>query len=134
MIDPRNTPWFQSNDSVTSGTLVVRRPPNRMAEIGTPLGSCHSGAIEGHWLAGAVNRAFGWAAGSGDAGVHARPFQSVRCAGGVSVRPSHQTSPSGVSATLVKMAFSARPAMAFGLVAMPVPGATPKKPNSGLMA
>ena len=55
-------------------------------------------------------------------------------AGGFS-RPSHQTSPSSVSATLVKtelpllMVF-----IAFGLVCSFVPGATPKKPYSGLTA
>src|SRR5262249_51461093 len=100
-----NTPWAQSNASVTSGTALARRPPNRIAEIGTPAGCSHSGAITGHWLAGAVNRAFGCAAGSPIAGVQARPFQSVSPSGGVSVSPSHQTSPSAVSATLVKMAF-----------------------------
>src|SRR3954462_13955144 len=82
MIEPRKTPWRQSNASVTSGTLVARRPPNRIAEIGTPLGSSHSGAIDGHWDAGAVNRALGWAAGVPDSGVQSWPFQSMRWAGG----------------------------------------------------
>src|ERR671910_1462536 len=102
MIEPRNTPWSQSSDSVTSGTLVARRPPNRMAEIGTPFGSSHSGAIDGHCDAGVVNRALGCAAGASEAGVQSLPFQSVRCAGG-SDRPSHHTSPSSVLATLVKI-------------------------------
>src|SRR5262245_43993452 len=102
MIEPRNTPWSQSNDSVTSGTLVARRPPKRMAEIGTPCGSSHSGAIDGHGDAGVVNRALGWAAGASDSGVQSLPCQSTTCAGGV-VRPSHHTSPSSVSATLVKI-------------------------------
>ena len=54
---------------------------------------------------------------------------------GVFSRPSHQMSPSGVSATLVKtelpllMVF-----IALGLVCSLVPGATPKKPYSGLTA
>ena len=48
--------------------------------------------------------------------------------------PSHQTPPSGVSATLVKIEFRASVAMAFGLVLADVPGATPKNPASGLMA
>src|ERR1700704_1598937 len=69
MIEPRNTPWRQSVASVTRGTLVARRPPNRIAEIGTPAGSSHSGAIEGHWSAGVVNRALGCAAGSSQSGV-----------------------------------------------------------------
>jgi hypothetical protein len=42
--------------------------------------------------------------------------------------------PSGVSATFVKMVFFASDFMAFGLVPLPVPGATPKKPASGLIA
>jgi len=88
----------------------------------------------GHWLAGVVNRELGWAAGSGESGVQSRPFQSVRCAGGSSVRPSHHTSPSSVSATLVKMLLAVKVATALALVLAPVPGATPKKPASGLMA
>src|SRR5919106_5472641 len=82
MTEPRNTPWSQSNDSVTSGTLVARRPPNRMAEIGTPFGSSHSGAIDGHCDAGVVNRAFGWAAGASDAGVQSLSRQSIAWGGG----------------------------------------------------
>jgi hypothetical protein len=102
MIEPRKTPWSQSNDSVTSGTLVARRPPKRMAEMGTPLGSSHSGAIDGHWDAGVVKRALGWAAGASLAGVQSLPFQSMTWSGG-SASPSHHTSPSSVRATLVKM-------------------------------
>src|SRR5919109_2636193 len=82
MIEPRKTPCSQSKDSVTSGTLVARRPPKRMAEIGTPAGSSHSGAIDGHWAAETVKRALGWAAGVPDSGVQSWPFQSVRRAGG----------------------------------------------------
>ena len=48
--------------------------------------------------------------------------------------PSHQTPPSGVSATLVKIVFFESAAIAFGLVFTEVPGATPKKPASGLIA
>src|SRR6187402_2721643 len=77
MIEPRNVPCCQSKASVTRGTLVARRPPKRMAEIGTPLGSSHSGAIDGHWDAGAVKRALGWAAGVEDSGVQSLPFQST---------------------------------------------------------
>src|SRR5215207_8691772 len=102
MIDPRNTPWSQPNDSVTSGTVVARRPPKRMAEMGTPLGSSHSGAIDGHCDAGAVKRALGWAAGVSDSGVQSLAFQSMAWAGFSFVMPSHQTSPSSVSAVLVK--------------------------------
>src|SRR5918998_591269 len=85
MIEPRNTPCCQLNDSWMRGTTLDRRPPKRMAEMGTPLGSSHSGAITGHWEAGAVNRAFGWAAGTPDSGVQSWPFQLMRWAGGSSV-------------------------------------------------
>src|SRR4029079_9211709 len=103
MIEPRNTPCSQSLASVTRGTVVRRRPPKRIAEIGTPAGSCHSGAIEGHCDAGAVKRAFGCADGVPTSGFHGLPRQSVARAGGVSLMPSHHTSPSSVSAVLVKI-------------------------------
>src|SRR5918997_1098668 len=134
MIEPRNTPWSHPNDSVTSGTVVARRPPKRMAEMGTPFGSSHSGAMDGHCDAGAVKRALGWAAGRPASGVQSSPFQSMRWSGAGLVRSSHHTSPSSVSAQLVKMQFFVSVAMAFGLVFSDVPGATPKKPASGLMA
>ena len=133
MIEPRNTPWRQSNDSLTSGTTEARRPPKRMAEIGTPAGFSHSGAIAGSWAAGTVKRAFGCAAGFSEAGVQSFPLQSVRWAGGSAI-PSHQTSPSSVRAVLVKMVLPSRVSMAFGLVCEFVPGATPKNPASGLIA
>jgi hypothetical protein len=81
-----------------------------------------------------VKRAFGWAAGVPDSGVQSLPCQSIRCAGGSEVMPSHQTSPSSVLAQLVKIEFARIVAIAFGLVSSPVPGATPKKPASGLIA
>src|SRR3954447_853096 len=56
------TPSSQLGASVTSGTVVDRRPPNTNAEIGTPAGSSHFGSIEGHCEAGTVNRALGCAA------------------------------------------------------------------------
>src|ERR1700685_2527932 len=109
-----------------------------MAEMGTPSGASHLGSMVGHWLAGAVKRPLGGAAGFPvclpTSGVQRSPRQSRHSAGGASVMPSHQTPPSGVSATLVKIVFLARVAMALGLVLGLVPGATPKKPASGLMA
>ena len=48
--------------------------------------------------------------------------------------PSHHTPPSGVSATLVKMVLRESVSIALGLVWREVPGATPKKPASGLIA
>ena len=134
IVAPRKTPCSQSKASRTSGTTVARRPPNRNASIGTPAGSSHSGAIDGACAAGTVKRALGWAAGWSASGVQSLPCQSIACAGGASVMPSHQTSPSSVSAQFVKIAFSRSDAIAFGLVFSPVPGATPKKPYSGLIA
>ena len=67
--DPKKTPCSQLRASATRGTVVARRPPKRMADIGTPAGSSHEGAIDGHWEAGTVNRALGWAAGLSDSGV-----------------------------------------------------------------
>src|SRR6476619_2404531 len=115
--------------------VVLRRPPNRIAEIGTPRGSSYSGAMIGHCVIGVQNRELGWELGSSLSGVQSRPFQSVRWAGGSSVIPSHQMSPSSVSATLVKTELPlAIVFMAFGFVFQPVPGATPNRPNSGLTA
>src|SRR3954466_4711173 len=67
MIETRNTPCSQSKDWWIRGTVDERRPPTRMAEIGTPLGSCHSDAIPGSWAAGGVNRVLG--GGGGKPGV-----------------------------------------------------------------
>ena len=50
-----------------------------------------------------AHRALGWAAGRPQSAVHSSPFQSVKCGGGEAVLPSHHTSPSSVSAQLVKM-------------------------------
>src|SRR3954471_9637522 len=134
MIEPRKTPCSQPKASCTSGSTVARRPPNSIASIGTPAGSSHSGAIAGSWAAGVVKRAFGCAALASDSGVQSSPFQSSAWAGGSAVIPSHHTSPSSVSAQLVKIVFARIVLIAFGLVLRPVFGATPKKPASGLIA
>src|SRR5579875_2409621 len=114
--------------------VVARRPPNTKALMGTPSGSSQAGSIEGHWLAGTVNRAFGCAASRPQSGVQCSPRQSISSGGGSLVMPSHHTSPSGVSATLVKIVLARIVAIALGLESQDVPGATPKKPASGLMA
>src|SRR3981189_2502849 len=89
--------------------VVARRPPKIIALTSTPLGSSQAGSIVGHCEAGAVNRALGCAAlalvSLAICGVQGFPCQSRHSAGGSSVIPSHQTPPSGVSATLVKMLF-----------------------------
>src|SRR5215469_11155406 len=118
--------------------VVARRPPKMNALIGTPSGSSQAGSMVGHCEAGAVKRALGCAAlapvSLAICGVHTLPRQSMHSAGGWSVMPSHHTPPSGVRATLVKMELRASVFIAFGLVFAEVPGATPKKPASGLMA
>src|SRR5579863_10745872 len=106
--------------------------------MGTPLGSSQAGSIVGHCEAGAVNRALGCDAFApvsfAISGVHFCPFQSRHSEGGASVMPSHQTPPSGVRATFVKIEFFASVAIALRFVFTDVPGATPKNPASGLIA
>src|SRR5664279_4868893 len=135
VVAPRKTPCAQSRASVTSGTTALRRPPNRIASIGTPFGSKYSLASRSQFSIGVQNRLFGCELTTPDSGVQSLPFQSVRCAGACLVMPSHQTSPSSVSATLVKMLppFSTA-RIAAGLVEAPVPGATPNRPASGFWA
>src|SRR6185436_12467934 len=111
-----------------------RRPPKMNAEIGTPAGSSQRASIDGHSEAATVKRAFGCAATRPQPGIHSLPCQSVSRAGGDLVMSSHHTSPSGVIATLVKMTFARSIFIAFGFVASDVPGATPNRPASGLMA
>src|SRR6185312_12961672 len=127
---PISTPWLQSRASITSGSREGRRPPNTIALIGTP---CAASAISdqvGHCLALTVKREFGCAAGP-FAGSYGRPCQSVT---GVPGRPSHHGWLSAVTATLVKIVSCAMDFSALGLLLSLVPGATPKKPASGLIA
>src|ERR1700690_541560 len=108
-----------------------------MALMGTPSGSSQASSVVGHCTAGAVKRALGWATLAPVvlpiSGVHRFPCQSSHSAGGSSVIPSHHTPPSGVRPTLVKIVLRERDAIALGFVLTEVPGATPKKPASGLM-
>src|SRR6478672_10973345 len=100
----------------------ARRPPNRIAEIGTPWASSQWDDSAGLLVAGAVKRALGWAAGVPRSGLQGRPCQSISPAGGVPSIPSHQTPPSAVRATFVKMVSRATLAMALGFVLLLVPG------------
>src|SRR6202162_1692592 len=131
------TPSSQFVASTTSGTVSLRLAPKMNAEIGTPAGLYHSGSSEGHSFAETVKRAWGCApwrpVSRASAGVHDSPRQSIRCAGGSRVIPSHHTSPSSVSATLVKITVRLSVSIAFGFDSYEVPGATPKYPASGLM-
>src|SRR6185312_12629038 len=131
--EPMNTPCSQLNASFTSGIVLGRLPPNKIADNGTPSGFCHSGSITGHWAAGAVKREFGCAPFLPLAGVHGLPSQSMPCGGGALIS-SHHTSPSGVRTTLVKIVFRSHVIIALGLDFDDVPGATPKNPVSGFAA
>ena len=51
-VAPMKVPWVQSRASVTSGMVVLRRPPKRIASIGTPRGSSYSAASMSHCLIG----------------------------------------------------------------------------------
>src|SRR5258708_12364665 len=105
-----------------------------MAPMGTPVGSSQAASIVGHCDAGAVKRALGCAALApvffAISGVQRLPCQSVHSDGGGSVIPSHQTPPSGVNPTLVKIVFFDNAAIPLGLVFTEVPGATPNNPPS----
>src|SRR5688572_23344267 len=105
-----------------------------MAEIGTPLGFSHSLDMDGHCFAGAVNREFGCAAFSLEAGDHDRPCQSTKRPGGSPSIPSHHGSFRSVTATFVKIELRFSVVIALGFVLLLVPGATPKNPASGLIA
>src|SRR5580693_6803080 len=133
MVAPTNTPCCQLNASYTSGATRARRPPKINAEIGTPSGASHFDEMLGDWRAGTVYRAFGCAAGPFEES-HSSFFQLINPFGGGPSIPSHQGSRSAVIATFVKIVFLCRASMTFRLVFIPVPGATPKKPASGLMA
>src|SRR5947199_2672903 len=131
--EPANTPCCQSNDSYTSGATRARLPPKINASIGTPSGASHFGEMLGDCLAGTVYRAFGCAAGPFDES-HSSPFQFVSPAGASLPIPSHHGSRSAVMATLVNRVFFRSAPITFGFVSIPVPGATPKNPASGLIA
>src|SRR6266508_2893060 len=55
-VEPRYTPCAQSRASVTSGTVVLRRPPNRMAEIGTPAAPLHRLGLHPQGVAGLLEQ------------------------------------------------------------------------------
>src|SRR5215813_9220197 len=94
--------------------VSLRRPPKMIALIGTPSPFSKSGSSTGLLRHGAVKREFGCAALSFEAGVQSLPRQSIACSGGGPSLPSHQTSPSSVSATFVKSESCALDFIAFG--------------------
>jgi len=84
--------------------------------MGTPAGSSQAGSMEGERVAATVKREFGCAAGRPQPGVHSLPVQSVSFGGAFLRHALPHTSPSGVSATLVKMVSALTASMQFGLV------------------
>src|SRR6266852_3815550 len=126
IVAPRKTPCAQLKAWSTSGTVVLRRPPKMIAEMGTPSGSLTCLERAGLFVIGEVKRELGCAAFSEEAGVHFWPRQSMHSLGGSPSLPSHHTSPSGSSATLVKIVSWLMVFIAFGLEWKFVPGTTPK--------
>src|SRR6266403_968173 len=112
--EPMKTPCSQLKAPFTRGIVLGRLPPKITADNGTPAGFCQSGSITGHCEAGAVNLEFGCAPLRPLSGVHSLPSQSMPVAGAGTPMSSHQTSPSGVSTTLVKILFLANVATALG--------------------
>ena len=107
--------------------MSERRAPKMNAEIGTPAGSSQCGSSDGHCADDTVKRAFGCAALRPQSGVQSLPCQSIEVRGRLLRScPSHQTSPSSVSATFVKMTFFLSISIALGFDSYDVPGATPK--------
>src|SRR5688572_28735491 len=114
-VAPRNTPCVQLKDCTTKGTVVLRRPPKMMAEMGTPSGSLTCLESTGLLDIGAVKRELGCAAFSADPFFQGRPCQSVASSGASPSIPSHHTPPSLVSATLVNSVSRAMHFIALGL-------------------
>ena len=134
--EPTNTPWFQLLDWYTRGVSFARRPPKMKAEIGTPCGFSNSGEMQGQFFAGAVKRLLGCAPFSSLVWpFQGLPFQSMALVGGFLSKPSHHTVLLSILwQTLVKIVPLMVDFSALGLDFILVPGATPKKPFSGLMA
>src|SRR6266496_6317067 len=97
-----------------------------IAEMGTPSGLSTSGARAGLLRIGAVKRLLGCAHFSLETGVHLSPRQSRHSLGGSPSLPSHHTSPSAVSPTLVKRVSFSINFIALGFDRRFVPGTTPK--------
>src|SRR5271156_843229 len=97
-----------------------------IALMGTPSGAFAIGSSDGLFVIGAAKREFGCAAFSFESGVHLLPRQSRHSRGTSPSLPSHQTSPSGVSATFVKIVSRRIVCTAVGLDLELVPGTTPK--------
>ena len=119
---PRAARWWRGGRRTRS-----RRPARRPGPPRCPRWC-------GHWAAATVKREFGWAAGLSEAGVQSLPCQSMRCCG----RLGREALPPDVAVVGqgdVREDGVALEGLHGGRVGVvPVPGATPKKPASGLMA
>src|SRR6516164_1111134 len=133
IVAPTNTPCCQLNDSYTSGASRARRPPKMKAEIGTPSGVSHFGEMLGDCCAGTVYRELGCAAAPFE-GFHFSPRHVINPSGASVPMPSHHGSRARVSPVFVKIVLCFSAVITLGLVFIPVPGATPKNPASGLIA
>ena len=98
---PTSTPCSQSRASYTSGATSRRRPPNRIAEIGTPSGSSVIGEYDGILLRRHGETRIRMR--SRAVGRVVRAALPVECRRTPSVRPSHHGWLSAVTATLVKI-------------------------------
>ena len=59
MMEPTKAPFCQDVDWYTRGAVFARRPPNTIAEIGTPAGLANSEEMQGQLIAFAVKRELG---------------------------------------------------------------------------
>ena len=95
----------------------------------------NSEEMQGQFSAGAVKRELGCAPLEPSVQSHFSPFQFSAFVGGFLSRPSHHTVLLSILwQTLVKIVPLMVDFSALGLDFILVPGATPKKPFSGLMA
>jgi hypothetical protein len=135
MVAARYTPWAQLKAWNTSGMSCSAAAEDERADRHALRDLPRRGRCDGHWRCRRGEARVRVRGRRGRSpGVQSLPCQSMRCAGGVSVMPSHHTSPSSVSATLVKMQLRVRSPSRWGWSSSLVPGATPKKPASGLIA
>src|SRR5260221_14580334 len=99
----------------------------------TPPAAPHSGEFRGVSDPAPLSRASGCAAPPFE-GSHFSPRHVINPAGGSPPIPSHHGSFSAVTPVLVKIVLRVSASITFGLVFLLVPGATPKNPDSGLIA
>jgi GTP-dependent phosphoenolpyruvate carboxykinase len=131
-LKPDGTVWWEGHDDPP--------PPHAISWQGTPWWCSVRNEVEGHCTSGTVKRLFACAPKMGlplrsfMPGFHGRPSQSEPSLDRLPSAPSHHTVPSLVNTTFVKIVLRLMVFIMLGLLLRLVPGATPKKPVSGLMA